>query len=185
MKTLSNRVTRLSAWVKIVAAAVAVIFLAAAGFVWYQNSQFPANTSDGKLNFWLNDKPAGSGSYLWTDNLINSASATDMTAAVQCPANATEAFTFLAYPGQERKGLLFWPAYGQSAFMPGTTKVLETNLKPSAMISGQPGPRYIHSIGGNFSIGLACTTNSGGSVLWVAYRHATVQAGGGIQIFDN
>jgi len=185
MKNLWNRAVALSAWIKILAAAVALVFIVVAGFIWYRNGQLPANNSNASLNFWINDKPAKSGAFSWTDNLINSGSDTALDTPVQCPAASTEAFVFLAYPGQERKGLLYWPAYGQSAFMPGTTKVLEANLKPAGMISGQPGPRYIHSIGGSFSIGLACTTNNGGKVLWVSYRHATIEAGGGIQIFEN
>ncbi|MFM7030798.1 MAG: hypothetical protein ACKOWK_07030 [Micrococcales bacterium] len=183
MKKLWNRVAALSVWIKILAAGVAVAFIAVAGFALYQNSQFPANDSNASLHIWVNDKPSTVTSFGWTDNLINSGSDQSLSTPVDCPAESTEAFVFLSYPGQERKGLLYWPAYGQSAFMPGTTKVLEANLKPSGMVSGQPGPRYIHSIGGNFSIGLACTTNNGGKVLWVSYRHASIQAAGGIQIF--
>lgn len=172
-----------SPWIRIGIAA-AIFAVGAVGIGAYFSSQFPANDSDFNLHLWVKDKPAAAGNFAWTENIINSGSSTALDALAQCPSSSTEVFAFLSVLGQERKGVLYWQAYSRSSFVPGGTSVLEANLKPSGLISGQPGPRYLHQVGGKFSLGLACTHGNGGIVDSVGFRHVVITPNSDIQILE-
>jgi hypothetical protein len=176
------RLKKLSVALKLILAILTIAVSVLVGFLWYQSSTLPSNDSDVAMHLWVNDKPIAGKSFSWTENIINSASSKKLDEPLVCPSNSTEVYTFIAYPGQERKGVLDWPAYAQSAFIPNTTKVLEANIKPSALILGQPGVRYLHSLGGKFSLGIACTRGLGGIVNLVSYTHVQINRNDGIDI---
>jgi hypothetical protein len=114
-------------------------------------------------------------SFEWTDNVIGSGSKTDIETKFTCPAEATDVFVFLATPGQEYDVAKGWVAFAQNSFAGDTKTVLTPNFKPSGLVAGSPGASYIRRIGGEYSLGLACTKNAGTTVVAVSYRSIKIE----------
>jgi hypothetical protein len=166
----------------ITGAVLAIVALIAGNFVITTAIAAGANDSDEALHFYK------SGSYvegvsgdnlLWTTNVIASNSKTSIEEPFSCPAESTGVFAFISDRGSERLGKGSWKAYIVSAFIPGTTNAFQINLKPSGLISGTPGSQVIKGVGGDYSMGVSCTTNDGLKVLYASYRLISVSAGTG------
>lgn len=174
MSEVKSRAESTLANLKYVGIALASAIAVIVGIGWFQNNFVPANDSNAVAHIFLNEQYSKETTFKWTDNVIASASTTDLAAPFQCPADANQVFTFLSRPGEERKGTQVWLAYGYAAFIDKTTQVLEPNLKPSGLTSGLPGSQATRAKGGNFSLGLACGSDTG--ITWVAYRTIRVGA---------
>jgi len=100
-----------------------------------------------------------------------------------CPAGTTGASTFIATAGNERT-VGNWAAKSVALFNPnptvaGTKELIAVNLTPINQDSGLPGQAAIKAAGGPFSLGVACTTNSGVTVVKAMYRSINITAGTG------
>ncbi len=92
-----------------------------------------------------------------------------------CPTQSTGAYTFISNRGEERNGLNGWNAAANQIFPAGSKNLLEVNLTPSANIIGIKLPQAsIKSAGGQYSLGVACTTNNGVTVVAAWYRYIEV-----------
>lgn len=141
-----------------------------------------ANGSYGPLHVWFNDTYASNAAtvYNWTDNVIGSASKSSASTALACPGTSDEAALFISARGHETtKG--DWQAFASASISAGS--VAQPNLKPSGLTSGTPGAGTVKSNGGNYSLGVACTSNSGVTVDRVYYRYIAVTAGTGAFTF--
>ena len=114
----------------------------------------------------------------WDSNTIAAGSKSNLSSTFSCPASSEQVFAFISARGEERTGVNTWKALKTSSFMPGTKNVLQINLKPSSLINGAPGSQVIKAIGGQYSLGLACTVNDGLTVVYASYRFINVDAGG-------
>jgi len=94
-----------------------------------------------------------------------------------CPAEATGAYTFISDRGQERGGTNSWDAAATQIFPAGSKNLLEVNFSPSANIISFKLPQAsIKQIGGQYSLGVACTKNNGVTVVNAWYRYIEVTA---------
>ncbi|TFC31635.1 hypothetical protein E3O53_01790 [Cryobacterium sp. TMT2-18-3] len=101
-----------------------------------------------------------------------------------CPAISTGASIFLSPVGGERS-VGAWSATAVSAFAPGrTTEVVAPTLTPGIMINGTPGALASKASGGRYSLGLACTTNSGVTVVGAFYRTINMTPVTGVFTFE-
>jgi hypothetical protein len=137
------------------------------------------NGSDGPLHIWSGNtetlvSPATSMS--WDADVLSSPSSTDFNASVVCPTVSTGYRVFLAARGQERNPAS-WTAFKSGSFAVGKN-VLQAALTPSSLTSGTPGQATAKTNGGDFSLGIACTSNSGVLVNEAHYRYITVTPGG-------
>jgi len=139
-----------------------------------------ANGSAGPLNLFNGGAYQGTPStvFAWTDNIIASGDTVDITAPVVCPGTSTSAAAFLAARGSEGTKSS-WSAYAPAAFVSGTTNVSQANVKPAGLTSGTPGAGAVKAAGGNYSLGVACLSNSGVTVDKTFYRYIAVTASTG------
>jgi len=112
----------------------------------------------------------------WVSNAIGANSNSDINSQFSCPVTSTEVFVFLSLRGQETNPQTGWQAYSPTAFNGSSKNVLTPNLKPSGLINGTPGAKYIRDLGGDYSLGFACTRNQGKVVDSVSYRFIHVEA---------
>ncbi|SFR82637.1 hypothetical protein SAMN05428970_2642 [Agromyces sp. CF514] len=110
---------------------------------------------------------------------------TDSLVPIVCPADSTEAFTFISRAGSERTGISGWQAYSVSGFDPEPTVAgrLEV-LLPVASLDYQsdgslPAYEAVLRDGGTWSAGLACTTDAGRAVTGAFYRTVQIAADAG------
>jgi hypothetical protein len=116
--------------------------------------------------------------FAWSDNVIASASTTDIASALSCPVGSESAAVFLSARGSESTKSS-WKAFAGAAFVGGTTTVSQANLKPAGLTSGTPGAGAVKSAGGDYSLGVACLSNSGVTVDRAYFRHISVTATSG------
>ena len=138
------------------------------------------NGSDGPLHIWNGSSEAlvsPATSMAWNADLLASSSSTDIAAVITCPAESTAYRIFVSARGQERT-VANWSAYRDGSF--NTGKNIEVaQLRPQNLLLGSPGQAAVKAAGGDFSLGIACTSNSGVTVQKAFYRHITVTAGTG------
>ena len=105
----------------------------------------------------------------------------DVNAPYTCPTDATGAVGFVALAGQEFT-VANWAGTTFSGFAPGTTKVVQ----PDTSLNNFSGPGVItmKTTGGNYSVGFACTINSGTKLAsaGVYYASLHIAAGGSYTI---
>ena len=111
--------------------------------------------------------------FQWTGEVYASASGTDFEASTVCPTAANGVSTFISAAGAERTPTQ-WQASAPGAFAPGTKNVNSVTLSPISLINGTPGQAALKASGGSFSLGFACTTNNGTTVVGAYYRSITV-----------
>ncbi|MDF9809690.1 hypothetical protein M2116_000634 [Aurantimicrobium minutum] len=166
-------------------AALASIVLIA-GAVSVASAAVQTNGSDGPIYFAYGDTGAfisDSASNAWAGNFTASSSGSNAALpAITCPAESTGVSGFLAPAGSERTKAS-WSAYKADAFVSGTKNVFLPDLSPTAMINGTPGQAAVKASGGNYSLGLACTTNNGVTVVGAFYRSISITAGTGAFTF--
>jgi len=99
-------------------------------------------------------------------------------------ADAMGVRTFIAPRGQEST-ISAWVASADGGFMPGTKNVLQPNLAPEQMISGNKAA--VKANGGQFSIGFAYVNNNGLTIAsaGVVYHYITVTPGTGAYTFED
>ncbi|WP_199182897.1 hypothetical protein, partial [Cryobacterium sp. M25] len=107
----------------------------------------------------------------WKEDLFGSSTQGDINGEFTCPANSTNIFAFLATPGTENT-VLTWKAYAPLAFNGATRNVLNPTLAPISLINNSQ--TAARNAGGNYSLGLACTMNSGVTVTAAFYRTISV-----------
>ncbi len=163
-------------------AVAAVVAIIAGNFVISTAIAASANDSNEALHFYKNEnyiEGTAADNLGWTTNVIASNSTTDIAAQFSCPAESDGVFAFISDRGSERLGTGSWKAYILTSFISGTTNAFEINLKPSGLINGSPGSQVIKSTGGDYSLGVACTTNNGLKVVYASYRLISVTGGTG------
>jgi hypothetical protein len=142
------------------------------------NAAYQSNGSFGAV-YLYDGTYALSSSYGWSAEVVGSSSATASDAVIACPTSSTGAFTFLATaantnaPGS-------WNASAPLAFAGGTKNILQPNLAPASQVNGNAGA--VKSAGGTYNLGVACTSNSGVTVVAAYYRTITVTAGTGAYV---
>jgi len=138
------------------------------------------NGSDGPLHIWNGttaELVSPATSMAWNGDLLSSSSSSDIAAVITCPVSSTGYRTFLAARGQERTPA-GWSAFKPGSFASGKDVAYEA-LTPSSLVNGSPGQAAVKAAGGDFSLGIACTSNSGVTVTAAFYRYITVTAGTG------
>ncbi len=113
----------------------------------------------------------GSTAFAWTDNIIGSASSTDLNASFACPEASTSGWVFVASAGNETTKTN-WQAYAKQSFVSGTKNLLTPNLKLSGLANGTVST--VKALGGSWSLGIACTENQDTTVDYVAFRRVSV-----------
>ena len=115
--------------------------------------------------------------YSWGFSQEVYASESDANAsdAFTCAPEATGAFTFIADRGQERAGTNGWNAAATQIFPSGSKNLLEVNFTPAANVTPlKLSQASIKTVGGQYSLGVACTTNNGVTVTNAWYRFIEV-----------
>ncbi|MCI4659418.1 hypothetical protein [Cryobacterium zhongshanensis] len=107
----------------------------------------------------------------WDDDISASSSVTDFGAPFTCPVLSTGVYVFLAAPGTERTAST-WKASSVSAFQPGTKELSYAGLKPDTFTDGANA--LAKAAGGNYSLGIACTTDNGVNVNGAFFRSISV-----------
>ena len=139
------------------------------------NAAYQSNGSFGAVYLYDTNYALQTGSFSWgwTSEVVGSASATAADVVIACPSSSTGAYTFIATsantstPGS-------WNASAPLAFAAGTKNILQPNLSPAAQINGNA--LGVKTSGGVYNLGVACTSNSGVTVLASYYRTITVTA---------
>ncbi len=145
------------------------------------NAQFTTG-SDGPVYLYNGSYNLEQTDFSWAFDaeVYASESAENASDAFTCPASATGAYTFISNRGQERVGLTGWNAAASQIFPAGSKNLLEVNFTPAANIIPILLPQSsIKSVGGQYSLGVACTTNNGVTVINSWYRYIDVTAGTG------
>jgi len=139
------------------------------------------NGSDGPLHIW-NDSTGAlvspSTSMAWDGSLLASSSSSADSGAITCPSTSTGYRTFISARGSERTPAN-WSAFKPGSFASSAKTVSYEMLTPSSLVNGTPGQAAVKASGGDFSLGIACTSNSGVTVNEAFYRYVTVTAGTG------
>jgi len=164
---------------------VLVLALFAAGFTYFSSPSRAEVTagSDGPVylydgNYSLQE--AANKSWDFAGEVYASEANDNASDAFTCPANASGAYTFISDRGQERTGTNGWNAAAAQIFPAGSKNLLEVNFTPSANIIPLKLPQAsIKTVGGQYSLGVACTTNNGVTVVSAWYRYISVTAGTG------
>ena len=163
-------------------ASVLSLALVGAFFMWFSSPSRAEVTagSDGSVYLYdTNYAIQEADTYRWQFNQEVYASESNTTAsdAFSCPAEATGAYTFISDRGQERTGLNGWNAAAVQIFPSGSKDLLEVNFTPAAnILSLKLGQASIKQAGGQYSLGVACTTNNGVTVVKSWYRYIEVTA---------
>jgi hypothetical protein len=158
---------------------IAAIFIGAAAGMASAATQ--TNGSDGPVHIFDADGNlvAPATSMAWgAAELYAASSSSDILAPLTCPADSAAYAVFISAVGSERT-VGSWSAYKTGAFVGASKDVLTANLAPTSLINGTPGQATVKSTGGNYSLGVACTKNSGVTVTGAFYRSVTVTAGTG------
>ncbi|MCX8530334.1 MAG: alpha-amylase family glycosyl hydrolase [Rhodoluna sp.] len=164
---------------------VLVLALIAAAFTYFSSPSRAAETagSDGPVylydgNYALQD--ASDKSWAFNGEVYASESASTVDDPFTCPAQSTGAFTFISDRGKERTGTNGWNAAATQIFPAGSKNLLEVNFTPSANVIPLALPQAsIKLAGGQYSLGVACTSNNGVTVVAAWYRYIDVTAGSG------
>jgi len=136
---------------------------------------YQSNGSFGAVHLY-NGSYVLSNTFTWEGEVVGSSSSTSSEAVLSCPTTATGASTFLStaanttVPGS-------WNAYAPISFVSGTRNILQPNLSPSAQVNGNA--LGVKTSGGTFNLGVACTSNSGVTVLAAFFRTISVTASTG------
>ena len=136
---------------------------------------YQSNGSFGAVHLY-NGSYVLSNTFAWDGEVVGSASSTASDAVLSCPSTSTGAATFLSaaanttVPGS-------WNAFAPIAFSSGTKNILQPNLSPASQVNGNA--LGVKTSGGTFNLGVACTSNSGVTVLAAYYRTITVTASTG------
>jgi len=147
--------------------------------IFFLTSQKPLNSSNESLYVFEDDQlRTADNRLLWDANVTASTSNQSSLAEFTCPKAATQAFAFLAAPGKEREINGGWKAFSPT-FLKSDNHVLQPNLKLSGLLGGDPGPQNVQRMGGDFSLGLACTHGGNTVVDAVSYRYVNVTTGSG------
>jgi hypothetical protein len=121
-----------------------------------------------------NDSAALTTSGAFDGYTMGSASNTNVTAPITCPAGSTGAFSFVSAAGKERTAI-DWKASAPMGLISGGVTTPEVTL--SSLVNGAVGA--VQSAGGTYSLGLACTSNNGVTVTGAYYATISVTAGTG------
>jgi len=167
--------------------AIAAILAVVGGlFTWLASPSRADVTSGSDGSLYLYDgnyalQEAADKTWDFAGEVYASASSTTAEEPFVCPAESTGAYTFIADRGQERGGLNSWNAAATQIFPAGSKNLLEPNFTPSANIISLKLPQSsIKQVGGDYSLGIACTGNNGVTVIKTWYRYISVTAGTGV-----
>lgn len=114
---------------------------------------------------------AANHTWAWDETAIGSSSDTGVNGMLACPIESTGVSIFLADRGTERTPLT-WKAYAAGGFNGTSKNVLNSFLVPDSLINGAGAG--VKAAGGNYSLGVACTTNNGVTVVGAFYRSIMV-----------
>ena len=151
----------------------AVTLVTSVGTMSMANTQ--TNGSDGPLHIWKGSAlVAPATTILWDGGTYKASPSTSSSTAIVCPVGSDGFRTFISPRGQERT-LASHTGYNYQGGAPSAA----TNINPASMILGSAGGAQ--TAGGNYSLGIACTSNGGTTLVsgGAFYRHITVTAGTG------
>ncbi len=151
------------------AAGVVTLALVASGAL-MASAAVQANGSDGPFYAYDTDGVLVSDpAYVFgfESDLLGSSTATDLLTPLVCDPSSTGVTTFLAPQGGERSQAAYL-ATAPNGFTAGTHTVLTPNVTPSGLINGNA--LGAKTAGGTYSLGIACTTNNGVTILGAYYR---------------
>ena len=165
---------------KLVSYSVTLV-LALAGIAYFtqnspSNAQF-TDGSDGPVYLYDGNYDLEVADFSWNfDAEVYASEAADNASdAFTCPATSTGAYTFISNRGQERAGLNGWNAAASQIFPAGSKNLLEVNFTPAANIIPILLPQSsVKAVGGQYSLGVACTKNNGVTVDASYYRYIDV-----------
>lgn len=163
-----------------VSVAAAVLFAGAAGMA---SAATQTNGSDGPLHIYNGSdalvSPSTSMAWNEPNGFYASASPSDLwSSPIVCSSDSTGYAVFVSDQGSERTKAN-WKAYTATTGFASGKNVLAENITPGGLLAGTPGQAAVKSAGGNYSLGIACTKNSGVTVTGAFYRYITVTAGTG------
>jgi glycosidase len=168
-----TKTTKIYAW-------VLVLVLFAGAYTYFSSPSRAEVTqgSDGPVYLYdTNYEMQEVDGYSWGFSQEVYASESDANAsdAFTCAPEATGAFTFIADRGQERAGTNGWNAAATQIFPSGSKNLLEVNFTPAANVTPlKLSQASIKTVGGQYSLGVACTTNNGVTVTNAWYRYIEV-----------
>ncbi len=165
---------------------ILVLAIIAGAFTYFSSPSHAEETSgsDGSVflydgNYALQD--AADKTWAFAGEVYASESAATPDQAFVCSADATGAYTFISDRGAERSGTNGWNADAQQIFPAGSKNLLEVNFTPSANVNPlKLSQASVKQAGGDYSLGVACTKNSGVTVISAWYRYITVEPVTGI-----
>jgi hypothetical protein len=159
---------------------VIVLALIASGYTYFASPSLAEETAGSDGSVYLYDgnyslQEGSSKTWDFAGEVYASEANNNASDAFTCPAQSTSAYTFISSRGQERTGLNGWNAAANQIFPAGSKNLLEVNFTPSANIISLKLPQAsIKSAGGQYSLGVACTTNNGVTVVAAWYRYIDV-----------
>ena len=168
-------------WRFVVIGATVLSVLAAATVATAANAAGQANGSDAAVYVGesLSDALVPAGSTLnYGDDYFGFTDTANLNSPYVCPADAASALVFVAPKGQERTRSA-WLGTETSLFLSGT----KNTAKYDVSMYAKTGPNYaaVKANGGDYSVGLACTNNGGGTLsssgLWFVSIHVTAGTG--------
>lgn len=163
-----------------IAAVSGIAIALVAGVALGASAAVQGNGSDAALYVWNGDtgelKDGPGITYAWDETLIGHTNNTDVqSAGFTCPANSTNAYTFMSATGTERTGIDGWKAWAAIGYV--NQVVTLPNITAQSQASGDV--NFIKTNGGSYNLGFACTSNNGLDVTAAYYRTATVTPGTG------
>jgi hypothetical protein len=112
----------------------------------------------------------------YDQDILANPSKSDYGQTWSCPSSSTDAAIYLSARGDERTKLA-WKAWKFIGFVDGKDNQL-TNIRPAGLTNGIA--QTIKSLGGDYSLGVACTSSFGSKVEKTGYLYISITAGTGI-----
>jgi hypothetical protein len=115
----------------------------------------------------------------WNSDAVTSSSSSDANAVFTCNANSTGSFAFIVATSKTDAATTpsGWDASKNLGSRVSAKDLLTVNLAPSSFNLGAPAA--VKAAGGNYYLGMACTSNNGLTVEQAFYRTVAVTAGTG------
>lgn len=168
-----TKTTKIYAWVLVLAlfAGAYTYFSSPSRAEVTQGSDGPVYLYDGSYTM----QEAEGQTWEFDQEVYGSESDASASDAFTCASEATGAYAFIADRGQERNGTNGWNAVATQIFPKGSKDLLEVNFTPSSRATPlKLSQSAIKTAGGQYSLGVACTTNNGVTVTNAWYRYIEV-----------
>jgi hypothetical protein len=115
--------------------------------------------------------------FAWDADAVTSSSADDKNAVFTCNNASTGSYAFIVSTAKSATTPSDWAAYKTLGSRVSAKDLLTVNLAPASFNLGAPAA--VQAAGGNYYLGMACTSNNGLTVEQAYYRTVAVTAGTG------